>query len=144
MAPSQSFSLSLSPWTSNHFERISLDIGGAGLSSNRLKGGTVAYAFQHGFTCWPCVKVHVQCTYSRYTRTCEGISGRKEEAGRGEGGKPLNGVTPRQSHHLGIVWAKPSKSTANRLLPPPLLLSSCPRSSFAPLLSRRAARPSFG
>lgn len=44
-----------------------------------------------------------------YTRRCLCPRGRRRRSR-----KPLNGVTPRQSHHLSIVWAKPSKSTANR------------------------------
>lgn len=54
----------------------------------------------------------------------------------------MNGVTPRQSHHLSIVWAKPSKSTANRFCLPSLLVTHLltralcslrsPSSSFAP------------
>lgn len=36
----------------------------------------------------------------------------------------MNGITSRQSHHLSIVWAKPSKSTANRFCCLPLVLLS--------------------
>lgn len=82
------------------------------------------------------------------TRTRASVRVRRRKTGEGAR-KPLNGVTSRQSHHLSIVWAKPSKSTANRFCCLPLVLlsslrlfsRSCSlvRSSFAPLSHRGLA-----
>lgn len=98
-------------WTRNHFGRISLHIVAAG-ASNRLKA--VAYvALPFSRTVFSCKSgEHTQCIYM-YVRTKEYPEGRRKTKRR-SGERPLNGVTPRQSHHLSIVWAKPSKSTANR------------------------------
>lgn len=98
-------------WTRNHFGRISLHIAAAG-ASNRLKA--VAYvALPFSRTVFSCKSgEHTQCIYM-YVRTKEYPEGRRKTKER-SGERPLNGVTPRQSHHLSIVWAKPSKSTANR------------------------------
>lgn len=52
----------------------------------------------------------------------------------------LNDVTTRQSHRLGIVWTKPSKSTANR----PRFASLCVSITISLLfLSTRTRGPSF-
>lgn len=72
---------------------------------------------------------HTQCAPYTYLRRSIRKEGRRGRSGE----RPLNGVTPRQSHHLSIVWAKPSKSTANRFCLPSLLRHPPPR---ALLLSR--------
>lgn len=77
---------------------------------------------------------HTQCAPYTYLRRSIRKEGRRGRSGE----RPLNGVTPRQSHHLSIVWAKPSKSTANRFCLPSLLRHSPPR---ALLLSRVQAHP---
>jgi len=65
------------------------------------------------------------------------FASRKESAKEAE---RLNGVTTRQSHRLGIVWTKPSKSTANR----PRFASLCVSiTTSLPSPSTRTREPSF-
>lgn len=81
------------------------------------------------------------CTYTRHvceiTHALVCVFASHKESKEAE---RLNGVTTRQSHRFGIVWTKPSKSTANRPRFASLYVSI---TISLPCFSTRTRGPSF-